>query len=68
MPGGASCDAAGPGPHAVREVALARDEQFLVSEAEQCPIDHVRPRAEGGLTTQANGRPACAFHNRRRRC
>ena len=36
--------------------------------AERCQIDHVRPRAEGGPTTQANGRPACAFHNRRRRC
>ena len=36
--------------------------------AERCQIDHVRPWAEGGLTTQANGRPACAFHNRRRRC
>jgi Domain of unknown function (DUF222) len=35
--------------------------------AERCQIDHVRPWAEGGLTTQANGRPACAFHNRRRR-
>ena len=36
--------------------------------AEQCQIDHVRPYAEGGLTTQANGRPACALHNRHRRC
>jgi Domain of unknown function (DUF222) len=36
--------------------------------AERCQIDHVQPWAEGGLTTQANGRPACAFHNRRRRC
>ena len=36
--------------------------------ADQCQIDHVRPWAEGGLTTQANGRPACAYHNRHRRC
>jgi hypothetical protein len=36
--------------------------------AEQCEIDHVRPYAEGGLTTQATGRPACAFHPRHRRC
>jgi Domain of unknown function (DUF222) len=36
--------------------------------AEWCEIDHVRPWADGGLTAQANGRPACAFHNRRRRC
>jgi hypothetical protein len=36
--------------------------------AERCQIDHVRPWAEGGLTTQSNGRPACTFHNRHRRC
>ncbi|HEX2193148.1 MAG TPA: HNH endonuclease signature motif containing protein [Acidimicrobiales bacterium] len=35
--------------------------------AERCEIDHVRPWAEGGLTTEANGRPACPFHHRRRR-
>ena len=34
--------------------------------AEHCQIDHVRPWAEGGLTTQGNGRPACGFHNRAR--
>jgi hypothetical protein len=34
--------------------------------AEHCQIDHVRPYAEGGLSTGANGRPACAFHNRAR--
>ncbi len=35
--------------------------------AESCEIDHIQPWSEGGLTTTANGRPACAFHNRRRR-
>lgn len=34
--------------------------------AERCEIDHVRPYAAGGPTTQANGRPACGYHNRRR--
>ena len=34
--------------------------------AEACDIDHVEPWAAGGLTTQANGRPACGFHNRAR--
>jgi len=35
--------------------------------AEECEIDHVEPWSEGGLTTVANGRPACSFHHRRRR-
>jgi hypothetical protein len=34
--------------------------------AEDCEIDHIEPRAQGGPTTQANGRPACGFHNRLR--
>lgn len=34
--------------------------------AQDCEIDHVTPWSEGGLTTEANGRPACAFHNRER--
>jgi len=34
--------------------------------AADCDIDHVKPWAAGGLTTQANGRPACGFHNRAR--
>ena len=29
-------------------------------------IDHVEPWANGGLTTEDNGRAACAFHNRAR--
>jgi len=34
--------------------------------AADCDIDHVQPWAAGGPTTQANGRPACGFHNRAR--
>jgi hypothetical protein len=34
--------------------------------AEECEIDHVQPWAAGGATTEANGRAACAFHNRER--
>ena len=34
--------------------------------AEQCEVDHIEPWAAGGLTIQANGRPACSFHNRQR--
>ncbi len=33
---------------------------------ERPQVDHIHPAADGGLTTQANGRLACAFHNRRR--
>jgi Domain of unknown function (DUF222) len=56
---------------ATRRAVEVRDRQCFdptcAVPAERCQIDHVRPWAEGGLTTQANGRPACAFHNRRRR-
>jgi hypothetical protein len=31
---------------------------------ERLQIDHIHEAAKGGLTTQANGRPACGFHNR----
>ena len=34
--------------------------------AEGCEVDHIEPYGEGGLTTQANGRAACGFHNRQR--
>jgi hypothetical protein len=33
---------------------------------ERCEVDHVIPYADGGSTTQANGRLACDFHNRLR--
>ena len=41
------------------------DEYCDVPSAD-CEIDHIQPYSEGGLTVQANGRPACAFHNRQR--
>ena len=34
--------------------------------ADACQIDHIRPYAAGGLTTDDNGRPACPRHNRQR--
>ena len=34
--------------------------------AEDCEIDHVKPWAEGGPTTEDNGRPACRYHHRHR--
>ena len=34
--------------------------------ADRCDIDHVVPWAEGGLTVDDNGRPACRYHHRRR--
>ena len=56
---------------ATRRAVEVRDRECFApscdAPAEHCEIDHVRPWAEGGLTTQANGRPACAFHHRRRR-
>ena len=39
---------------------------YCDAPAEDCEVDHVEPWAEGGLTIQANGRPACSFHNRER--
>ncbi len=34
--------------------------------AESCQVDHIETYAEGGLTTQDNGRLLCGFHNRLR--
>ncbi|HEV2069422.1 MAG TPA: DUF222 domain-containing protein, partial [Acidimicrobiales bacterium] len=34
--------------------------------AEWCEVDHVEPWSAGGDTVAANGRPACAYHNRLR--
>jgi len=34
--------------------------------AGECEIDHVVPLADGGLTVDSNGRPACRYHNRNR--
>lgn len=40
--------------------------EFCEEPAERCQIDHVTPWAAGGATVEANGRVACAFHNRER--
>jgi HNH endonuclease len=34
--------------------------------ADRCDVDHVSPWAEGGETTQSNGRLRCSHHNRHR--
>jgi hypothetical protein len=34
--------------------------------AETCQVDHIETYADGGLTTQENGRLLCGFHNRLR--
>ena len=34
--------------------------------AESCQVDHIETYAQGGLTTQDNGRLLCGFHNRLR--
>jgi hypothetical protein len=31
---------------------------------DRCDVDHIEPHAAGGLTTQANGRALCDYHNR----
>jgi hypothetical protein len=55
---------------ATRRAVQLRDRQcfheFCDLPAEDCQIDHIVPYAAGGETTQANGRPACGFHNRDR--
>jgi len=55
---------------ATRRAVEVRDQQcfheYCEIPAEHCEIDHVEPWAAGGLTTEANGRVACDFHNRQR--
>ena len=55
---------------ATRRAVEIRDRQcfheFCDIPAEDCDIDHKIPWSAGGPTTQDNGRPACAFHNRAR--
>ena len=55
---------------ATRRAVEVRDREcfhpFCDLPAEDCQVDHVEPYAAGGLTTEENGRPACAFHNRER--
>jgi hypothetical protein len=55
---------------ATRRAILVRDREcfhpFCDRPAEDCQVDHIEPHAAGGLTTEQNGRAACAFHNRQR--
>ena len=55
---------------ATRRAVEVRDREcyseFCDVPAEDCEIDHVVPFAAGGLTVDANGRPACGHHNRKR--
>ncbi len=39
---------------------------YCYEPAETCEADHVQPYADGGPTTQENGRLLCGFHNRLR--
>ena len=39
---------------------------YCYEPAERCQGDHIEPYAEGGPTTQDNGRLLCGFHNRLR--
>jgi len=55
---------------ATRRAVEVRDQEcfheYCEIPAQRCQIDHVEPWAAGGLTTEANGRVACGFHNRQR--
>jgi uncharacterized protein DUF222/HNH endonuclease len=39
---------------------------YCYEPAETCEADHIQPYAQGGQTTQENGRLLCGFHNRLR--
>ena len=39
---------------------------YCYEPAESCEADHIQPYADGGPTTQENGRLLCGFHNRLR--
>jgi hypothetical protein len=53
---------------ATRRAIEIRDQQcshpYCDRPAKYCQIDHIKPYSQGGLTTQANGRLLCSFHNR----
>jgi hypothetical protein len=55
---------------ATRRAVQLRDQQcfhpLCTIPAEECEVDHVEPWAAGGQTVMANGRAACAHHNRAR--
>ena len=39
---------------------------YCYEPAQSCQADHIEPYAQGGATTQENGRLLCGFHNRLR--
>jgi hypothetical protein len=55
---------------ATRRAIEVRDQicthPYCETPAERCQIDHIIPYAQGGETTQENGRVLCSFHNRLR--
>jgi hypothetical protein len=55
---------------ATRRAVMVRDRECFHElcdvPADDCQVDHIEPWAAGGLTVEANGRPACGFHNRAR--
>jgi len=55
---------------ATRRAIELRDREcthpYCDEPAERCQVDHILEYRNGGLTTQANGRMLCAFHNRLR--
>ncbi len=55
---------------ATRQAIMLRDRQcthpYCEVRASDCDVDHIVPYAEGGPTTQENGRVLCGFHNRLR--
>jgi hypothetical protein len=55
---------------ATRRAIEVRDQEcvhpYCDTPAPDCQVDHIVPAAEGGPTTQENGRLLCGFHNRLR--
>ncbi len=55
---------------ATRRAIEVRDQtcrhEFCEVKGQRCQIDHIVPFAQGGETTQENGRVLCGFHNRLR--
>lgn len=54
---------------ALRRAIEARDgrctDDYCDEPADVCQVDHIQPWAQGGLTSQENGRLQCDFHNQR---
>jgi hypothetical protein len=55
---------------ATRRAIEVRDQEcthpYCDTPAPDCQVDHIVPAADGGPTTQENGRLLCGFHNRLR--